>query len=105
MNSKRELKTEKITIRCTEAEKRKIEEAAQELDMKAGPYALDKVLKGTACNHFAKKKIAKALVLTSNQLDAIYELVSNTAGNHIEKEELLTLLNTAREEIAITWKY
>lgn len=105
MKTKKDLKTEKITIRCTEAQKRKIEDAAHALDMKAGPYALDKAIKGTACNHYSKKKLTKSLVLISNHLDEIYELIYSTNGNLIEKEKIMSVLDAAREETKITWTF
>lgn len=105
MKAKKDLKTEKITIRCTEEQKRKIEDAAHALDMKAGPYALDKAIKGTACNHYSKKKLTKSLVLISNHLDEIYELIYSTNGNLIEKEKIISALDAARKETTITWKY
>ena len=105
MKTKKDLKTEKITIRCTEEQKRKIEDAAHALNMKAGPYALDKAIKGTACNHFSKKKLTKSLVLISNHLDEIYELIFTTDGNFIEKEKIMPVMEAAREETTITWKF
>lgn len=102
---KKDAKNERISIRVTSSQKKKLEAEASKLDMKLSSYCADKLTNGRLRVSYAKRKTCTILVNTGRYLDEIAELIDAEPSDYISKQLLLQPLSNAREEIAKIWKY
>ena len=98
MNVRKEMKTERLTIRCTPSEKNYLEEHASQLGMHAATYAHDLIFKKNQRRVYVKRKISQAFVRTGYYLDEMYDIISKTDSDYIAIEKILPPLNNARKE-------
>ena len=102
---KKELKTERITLRCTPTQKNNLQAEADRLNMPLTTYGTDKLFNGRMRVTYARRKICATLVDTSKYLDEISALIDAEPSDYISKELLLQPLNNARKELSTIWKY
>lgn len=101
---KKETKSERITIRCTPTHLKVLVDQASMLNMPLAAYASDKLFNGKQRNQYARRKICKTLVKSSSYLDEVYDILSSTDSEYIEKALLLPPLENARKELNSIWR-
>ena len=102
---KKELKTERISIRCTPSQKQKLEKEAEKYEMPLTTYCADKLFKGKMRVSYAKRKICRTLVNNGRYLDELSYIIENEQSDYISKELITQPLDNARREISTIWKY
>lgn len=101
----KEIKSERITIRCTPSQKKKLENESAKFNMHPTTYAGDKLFSGKLRMSYAKRKVCTSLVTVGNYLDELSSLLDNEPSDYISKELVSKSLENAKKEIATIWKY
>lgn len=102
---RKELKTERITIRCTQSQKEKIISEAAKYDMPTTTYCCDKLFNGKARVFYAKRIVCGSIVYIGRYIDELLSLIENEESDYISKQLIMQPINNAREEISKIWKY
>ena len=101
----KEIKSERITIRCTPSQKKKLENESAKFNMHPTTYAGDKLFNGRLRMSYAKRKVCTTLVTVGNYLDEISALLDSEQSDYISKELVSKSLENAKKEISTIWKY
>ena len=101
----KEPKDQRITIRYTQTECKRLEEEATLYQMDVSTYCHDKSLKGKERRNYYRRNMNTKLVEITNATNAIYDYIARVEGDVVPKKDLLPLVDKVKKGCEAMWKH